>query len=79
MMSWEATNWKLMYKLPDFMARDMIDARSEFIDTLCKYFETPKKDRSDALYFVKAMEEEMRAAGLGDREAAGIHMLHLWA
>ncbi|KAM0161258.1 hypothetical protein ACHAPG_002461 [Botrytis cinerea] len=79
MMSWEATNWKLMYKLPDFMARDMIDARSEFIDTLCKYFETPKKDRSDALYFVKAMEEEMRAAGLGDREGAGIHMLHLWA
>ncbi|KAM0169429.1 hypothetical protein ACHAPF_009998 [Botrytis cinerea] len=61
------------------MARDMIDARSEFIDTLCKYFETPKKDRSDALYFVKAMEKEMRAAGLGDREAAGIHMLHLWA
>ncbi|KAF7926274.1 uncharacterized protein EAE98_006569 [Botrytis deweyae] len=79
MMSWEATNWKFMYKLTDFMARDIINARSEFIDTLCKYFETPKKDRSDALYFVTAMEEEMRAAGLSDRETAGIHMLHLWA
>ncbi|KAF7897891.1 uncharacterized protein EAF01_008857 [Botrytis porri] len=79
MMSWEATNWKLMYRLPDFMARDMINARSEFIDTLCKYFETPNKDRSDALYFVTAMEEEMRAAGLSDRETAGIYMLHLWA
>ncbi|KAF7944355.1 hypothetical protein EAE96_010753 [Botrytis aclada] len=79
MMSWEATNWKFMYKLPDFMARDMIDARGEFIDTLCKYFETPKKDRSDALYFVTAMEEKLRAAGLSDRETEGIHMLHLWA
>ncbi|KAF7879662.1 uncharacterized protein EAF02_007832 [Botrytis sinoallii] len=79
MMSWEATNWKFMYKLPDFMARDMINARSESIDTLCKYFETPKKDRSDALYFVTAMEEEMRAAGLNDRETAGIHMLYLRA
>ncbi|TGO63215.1 hypothetical protein BCON_0014g00040 [Botryotinia convoluta] len=79
MISWEATNRKFMYKLPDFMARDMIDARGEFIDTLCKYFETPKKDWSNALYFVKAMEEEMRAAGLSDRETAGIHLLHLSA
>ncbi|KAF7889119.1 hypothetical protein EAF00_009419 [Botryotinia globosa] len=79
MMSWEATNWKFIYKIPGSMARDMINARSEFIDTLCKYFETPKKDRSDALYFVKAIEEEIRGAGLSDREIAGIHMLHLWA
>ncbi|TGO32885.1 hypothetical protein BHYA_0281g00080 [Botrytis hyacinthi] len=79
MMSWEAKNWKFMYKLPEFIARDIINARSEFIDTLCKYFETPKEDRSDALYFVKVMEEEIWAAGLSDHEIAGIHMLHLWA
>ncbi|KAF5871214.1 putative cytochrome p450 protein [Botrytis fragariae] len=78
-MAWEATNWKSMYKLPDFMGQDMISARSEFIDTLCKYFETPRKDRSDSLYFVTTMEEEIRAAGLSDRETAGIQMLHLWA
>lgn len=79
MMKWEATNWKFMYKLPGFMARDMIDAKNEFIDSLCKYFETPKDERSDVVHFVTAMEDEMRAAGLSDRETAGVHMLHLWA
>ncbi|KAI9640837.1 hypothetical protein NHQ30_010678 [Ciborinia camelliae] len=79
MMTWEATNWKFMYQLPGFMSRDMTDAKNEFIDTLCKYFETPKEERSDVLYFVTAMEDEMRAAGLSNRETAGIHMLHLWA
>lgn len=79
MMTWEATNWKLFYKLPGFMARDMTSAKNEFIETLYKYFDTPREERTDVLYFVKAMEDELRAAGLSNREAAGIHMLHLWA
>ncbi|KAJ8068358.1 hypothetical protein OCU04_003920 [Sclerotinia nivalis] len=68
-----------MYEIPGFMGRDMVDAKTEFIDTLCKYFKTPKEERSDVLYFVTAMEDELRAAGLSDSESAGIHMLHLWA
>jgi hypothetical protein len=79
MMAWEATNWKFFYQLPSFMARDMTDAKHEVIDTLCKYFETPQEERPGMLYFVTAMEAEMRSSGLSNRETAGVHMLHLWA
>lgn len=79
MMKWESTNWKLVYKLPGFMTRDMRTAKNEIIDTLCKYFETPQEQRPDALYFITVMENDMRIAGLSNREIAGIHMLHLWA
>ncbi|PQE12390.1 cytochrome P450 protein [Rutstroemia sp. NJR-2017a BVV2] len=78
-MAWEDTNWKFFYHLPNFMARDMTDAKHEVIDTLCRYFETPQEERPGMLHFVTAMEAEMRSSGLSNRETAGIHMLHLWA
>ncbi|PQE17132.1 cytochrome P450 protein [Rutstroemia sp. NJR-2017a BBW] len=61
------------------MARDMMDAKNEVIDTLCRYFETPQEERPGMLHFVTAMEAKMRSSGLSNRETAGIHMLHLWA
>ncbi|PQE22380.1 cytochrome P450 protein [Rutstroemia sp. NJR-2017a WRK4] len=78
-ITWEETNWKFFYHLPNLMARDMMDAKNEVIDTLCRYFETPQEERPGMLHFVTAMEAEMRSSGLSNRETAGIHMLHLWA
>jgi hypothetical protein len=78
-MVWERTSWKYMYKLPRFLAKDMFNAKDEIVATLRKYFEAPKEERRDALYFVGAVEDELRACGLSSDEIARITMLHHWA
>ena len=76
---WERTSWKYMYKLPRFLANDMYTAKDEIVDTLRKYFDSPKEERDDALYFVTSVEDELRACNLDNGEIARILMLHHWA
>jgi hypothetical protein len=76
---WENTSWKFLYQLPGIFSRDMNSARNEFNQTLQAYFELPRAERQDANDFVTSVEDEMRAAGLNNRELAGVMMLHFWA
>ncbi|KAH8597093.1 hypothetical protein B0O99DRAFT_651000 [Bisporella sp. PMI_857] len=59
--AWERSSWKYMYKLPQLLAKDMFSAKDEIVTTLRKYLESPKEERADALCFVTAIEDELRA------------------
>lgn len=78
-VAWERSSWKYVFKLPPFLSRDMINAKEEIVRTLREYFETPKEERTDALFFVGAVEDELRATGLNSDEIARVVMLHHWA
>jgi hypothetical protein len=77
--TWEQTSWKYMYRLPNFLSQDMCRAKAEIVDTFTSYFKAPKSNREDATFFVTAVENELRGAGLSEEEIAQIIMLHYWA
>ncbi|KAK8079210.1 Cytochrome P450 [Apiospora phragmitis] len=69
--------WKVLYHYPSFLSRDMAAGRAEVVDGLCKYLRTPKEERSDATWLISAMEDEMRALGVGVEDMA-IIIFHLY-
>lgn len=76
---WESTSWKYMYRLPNFLSRDMLAAKDEIIDSFHNYFKTPKSKRTDATWYVPVVEDELRQCGLSSDEIARINMLLHWA
>ncbi|KAK7959419.1 uncharacterized protein PG986_004273 [Apiospora aurea] len=69
--------WKVLYHYPSFLSRDMAAGRAEVVDGLCKYLRTPKEEWSDATWLISAMEDEMRALGVGVEDMA-IIIFHLY-
>ena len=76
---WERTNWKYLYQLPGFMSKDMLHAKNEIVEAFSHYFKAPKEDRKDSVFFVSAVEQELRECDLSNEEIAQIFMLHHWA
>ena len=78
-LKFDSTNWKIMYQLPPFLARDMYDAKDSLVTAFTKYFQSPQEQRSDATYFVTALEAQLRALGFNTDQVARVNMLHHWA
>lgn len=76
---WEKANWKYVFQIPRFLARDMYIARDRLINALTAYFGLPQSQRADAAWFVPTAEAEMRDIGLEDRDLGRAHMLQHWA
>ncbi|KAJ3579981.1 hypothetical protein NPX13_g573 [Xylaria arbuscula] len=69
--------WKMLYQYPKLLCRDMTNPRDQMIRALTAYFKLPKTERVDhAAWIINAMEDEMRGAGMDDRNIA-IMMFHL--
>jgi len=69
--------WKVLYPYPGFLSHDMAAGRAEVVSALCKYFRTPKEERSDAAWLIRAMEEEVTALGIGTEDLS-IIVFHLY-
>ncbi|KAI2626816.1 putative cytochrome p450 [Xylaria nigripes] len=70
--------WKVLYQYPALLCRDLTAPRDEMIRALTAYFQVPKAERADdAAWIVNAMEDEMRGAGMDDRNIA-IMIFHLY-
>ncbi|KAL9045993.1 MAG: hypothetical protein Q9214_001067, partial [Letrouitia sp. 1 TL-2023] len=69
-VQWEKSFWKLMYKVPRFMSKDLYTSRTHLVDIFTDYFRTPRSQRADANHFVSSAENELRNSGLADGEVA---------
>lgn len=71
-------NWKLLYKIPRFWAKDMWEAKDLVHGALLKYFKLPLGQRSDGAWVVQTLESEMRDMGVDDQQIASILMMTYW-
>lgn len=70
--------WKMLYRYPSFLCRDMIVPRDRMMASLKAYFQVPAAQRRDqAAWIINAMEDEMRAIGVNDENLA-IVVFHLY-
>lgn len=76
---WEDTNWKYLYGLPDFLSKDMVQARENLVGAFARYFQTNREERHDASFFVKATEDALASAGMSGDDSARIFTMHYWA
>ncbi|KAH8700864.1 putative cytochrome P450 [Talaromyces proteolyticus] len=78
-MMWERVNWKYIFQLPGFLSKDMLDAKSDLVDTFVTYFEMDRAERGCGNFFVDSVEDTLREAGMGNEEVGRIFFLHSWA
>lgn len=69
--------WKVLYQYPGFLSQDMARGRAKVVAALTQYFQKPRAERDDAAWLIKAMEDEMRALGVGVEDMA-IIVFHLY-
>ncbi|KAF2794797.1 putative cytochrome p450 [Melanomma pulvis-pyrius CBS 109.77] len=70
--------WKMLYRYPSFLCRDMIVPRDQMMASLKAYFQVPSAQRRDqAAWIINAMEDEMRAISVNDENLA-IVVFHLY-
>ncbi|KAL9102989.1 MAG: hypothetical protein Q9187_009061, partial [Circinaria calcarea] len=78
-MKWEEKNWKYVFQLPRSLSKDMYAAKDQLVDGFRDYFAQPQEKRSDASFFAKAAERELRDISFTDYDIGKVHMLHYWA
>ena len=57
----------------------MYEARDQLIAAFTAYFGQANTDRTDANYFVRTSEQELRDIGFDDNDVGKVHMLQYWA
>lgn len=77
-VTFDDDSWKLTYKLPRSMAKDMYVARDNIRATLMKYFAAPQKERAGATWLVHTLEKEMRNIELEEGDIASLFAMPLW-
>ncbi|KAL8939674.1 MAG: hypothetical protein Q9211_002625 [Gyalolechia sp. 1 TL-2023] len=71
-------SWKLTYKLPPFLAKDMHNARQQIFAAFRSYFALPPGERTGATWVVDTLETEMRRIGLEEHDIASLFGMPLW-
>lgn len=71
-------NWKLNFKLPRVLAKEMYTAKQKIVDALQEYFRLPKEERSGESWIIDVFETEMREMGISDHQIALTLTMTLW-
>ena len=71
-------SWQILYQYPDFLASEMKSSRDKIQRVLKQYFQIPPEKRHGDAWFTKAMENEMRALGIGDDDIATMMVTIYW-
>ena len=71
-------SWKLTYKLPGVLSKEMTAAKQKGIDALTRYFQLPKEERPGEAWLVQTLEAEMRHVGIQDPDIAAFVMMFYW-
>ena len=77
--SWEQTNWKFLFQVPDLFARDMLASKDTMERAFTSYFELPRSERPGASYYLEATEDALREVGFGPNDLAKFLFLQYWA
>ena len=65
-------------QFPSLLTREMDSEKENIGDSLRKYFEKPKDQRSGESWFVYVLENQYRSLGFSDAETAGLIMFTYW-
>jgi hypothetical protein len=71
-------SWQLSYKIPHPWSKKMQMAKQRSLDALTAYFRSPIEERPGSCWLVRAMETEMRAAGIEEVDMAANLMMAYW-
>lgn len=77
--SWEQCNWKFLFQLPDILSKDMLHAKDVLGDTFTHFYQLPKGDRANSVFFINELEDILRKVGLSKTEMGRFTLLHYWA
>ena len=71
--------WQVLYQYPAFLSRKMHAAQDHLTTSIQRYFDVPAEDRAESVWFVRAMELEMRGLGMSSKELAPMMAVIYWA
>jgi hypothetical protein len=71
-------SWQALYQYPDFLASEMKGARNAMQRALKKYIQLPQSQRSGDAWFMKTMENEMRALNISEDDIATMLVMVYW-
>ncbi|KAL6233351.1 hypothetical protein BDW75DRAFT_215334 [Aspergillus navahoensis] len=71
-------SWQILYQYPNFLAGEMKSSRDKIQHELKRYFQIPPEKRHGDAWFTKAMENEMRALGIGEDDVATMMVTIYW-
>lgn len=77
-LAFDEVSWKLMYRYPKFLSKDMHRAKDALTDAVEKYFNLTKDKRPDANWFIEMQEAEMLALGISVRDMSKFIALIYW-
>ena len=77
-IEWDNTSWKVAYRHPQFLARDMQRARQRLIDVFMKFYSLSAQERPRISWLFDRMQSEQQMLGLPIQAVSAISILMLW-
>ncbi|KAF2478407.1 cytochrome P450 [Lindgomyces ingoldianus] len=74
----DESSWKLSYRIPPLLAKDLLRAKSFAQDAMQRYFDLPAASRADASWLVQSIEAKMRASGIPSRDIGRLVLMFYW-
>jgi hypothetical protein len=78
MVLFDDLSWKINYKIPLPFSKDTHEAKNKMINFFQVYGRLPTDNKTDASWFAKSLENEMKKAGLSERDIAVFNVSVSW-
>jgi hypothetical protein len=75
---WDDISYQLQFQYPRWLSAKMHQGKAQLVDGMLKYIETPQEERKGDAWFVKAMEDELRALNLTTYDIALMMVTIYW-
>jgi hypothetical protein len=72
---WDDISYQLQFQYPKWLSREMHRGKAELVQGMVEYLDTPQSKRSGDAWFVKAIEDELRALKLTTEDMASTYCL----
>jgi hypothetical protein len=75
---WDDISYQLQFQYPKWLSRKMHKGKAELVHSMVEYLDTPQDKRTGDAWFVKAIEDEMRALKLTTQDMAMVMVTIYW-
>lgn len=76
--AFDKESWKLTYKLPRGVGKDMYDAKDKMVRSVKAYLQLPQNQRSEATWLIKKLEVEAGKANIDVQDLAAMITSLAW-
>ncbi|KAL8720306.1 MAG: hypothetical protein Q9225_002818 [Loekoesia sp. 1 TL-2023] len=77
-ITFDDNSWKLTYKLPRFVAREVYGGKDHIVSAFRKYFALPMSERKGNSWVVQMLETEMRSIDVEEKDMAALFVMPFW-